>query len=75
MKATVYSMAQCSYCVDAKQLLDEHNIEYEEVLLGVDMYPADFMKKFPGVMSVPVIVMNEKQINGYNELKEELNNG
>jgi glutaredoxin len=74
MKATVYSMAQCSYCVDAKLLLNEHNIDFEEVVLAEDMPVEDFMKMFPGVTSVPLVVMDEKQINGYDALVEEFNN-
>ena len=74
MKATVYSMAQCKYCVDAKLLLNEHNIDFEEVVLAEDMPVEDFMKMFPNVISVPLIVMDKKQINGYDALVEEFNN-
>ena len=72
MKAVVYSMPTCSFCVDAKNLLEKNNIEYEEVILGETISVNDFMAKFPNVTSVPVIALGEKNIVGYSKLLEEL---
>lgn len=72
MKAVVYSMPTCSFCVDAKELLEKNNIEYEEVLVGETISVNDFMAKFPNVTSVPVVTLGEKNIVGYSKLLEEL---
>lgn len=72
MSTTVYSMAQCGFCVDAKLLLNEKNIDFEEVVLGEDMTVEDFANQYPGIYTVPFVVYNGKQVNGYDELKEVL---
>lgn len=72
MSTVVYSMPQCGYCVDAKLLLNEKNVDFEEVVLGEDMSVQDFAKQYPGINTVPFILHNDKQINGYDALKEEL---
>jgi len=69
MSTIVYSTAGCSFCVDAKLLLNEYNIDFEEIVLGEDLEVQTFAEQFPGIFSVPFIVLDDKQILGYDELK------
>ena len=37
MAAIIYSKVLCPYCEMAKKLLDEKNVPYEELIIGVDI--------------------------------------
>ena len=37
MAAIIYSKLLCPYCEMAKKLLDEKNIPYKEIIIGVDI--------------------------------------
>lgn len=72
-KATVYTTTYCSYCQAAKQLLTEHNIEFEEVAL--DDKPelrAELAEANGGWRTVPMIVLDDKFIGGYQELRKKI---
>lgn len=65
MKAIVYSSTNCVYCKQLKQYLEEQNLPYEE--RNIDENPAygEELQRM-GLMSVPVTVIGEKQILGFN---------
>jgi glutaredoxin 3 len=66
----MYTTRWCGYCVRAKALLDERGIPYEEI--GLDDDPA-FRRKLhdlTGGWTVPQIVLDERPIGGYTELRE-----
>lgn len=58
----------------AKQFLDESKIEYESIDVSVDQEAAKEMVDKSGQMGVPVIMVDEKILIGFNkeELKKEL---
>jgi glutaredoxin len=74
MSVKVYSMPSCGGCIKAKQLLDQKGIQYEEFIIGENIEATDFAEQFPSVKYVPHIIMDDKEISGYNELVEELRN-
>ncbi len=75
MKTVVYSrLERCPYCVRAKELLEEHGVPYEEVIVGQDIdkaaFQARFLKRFNRVVeTVPQIIIGATLIGGYDELK------
>ena len=73
MSVKVYSLPSCGGCIKAKELLDQRGIQYEEFVIGQNFTPEEFVEQFPGVQFVPHIIMDDKEINGYNALVEEFN--
>ena len=68
MEVVVYSKTVCPYCVQAKQYLTRHGIEYIEKNLDDDEERQAFYANYPGVRSVPQIFVDGERIGGYQEL-------
>ena len=64
-KIKVYSTATCPYCVMLKKFLEEHNIPFESVDVGMDRAGLEEMMKKSGQMGVPVIDIDGKVIVGF----------
>jgi glutaredoxin len=73
MKATVWSKYSCTFCEQAKALLNSHNIEYEERRIGDGWTREDLLEAVPTARTVPQIFMDGKLIGGFVELREHLN--
>lgn len=69
----IWSKNTCSFCVKAKELLEEHGIEYEERMLGEKWTKNDLLEKVPNAKTVPQIFIDNAYIGGYTELVEFLN--
>lgn len=74
MKAVVWSKTTCPFCVKAKDLLKEHNVEYEERNILTDWSKDDLLAAVPNARTVPQIFIDEKLIGGYNDLVDYFNN-
>ena len=57
MKAVIYSLPMCPWCVRAKKLMDKQGWDYEEVL-----------QKHPDWPTVPYIQIEGEGIGGFTEL-------
>ena len=73
MKAIVWSKEKCPMCVQAKTLLKQHGIDYEERMVGVDWTKEQLLEQVPNARSVPQIVIDGELIGGYVELRNYLN--
>lgn len=60
---TIYSRPGCEYCVQAKMILNEKNIKFEEHILNKD-YTIKTLKAISGNTKVPQIFMNGNRIDG-----------
>ena len=69
MKAIVWSKEKCPMCVQAKTLLNQHGIEYEERVVGVDWTKDQLLESVPSARSVPQIFIDDKYVGGYVELR------
>ena len=69
MKAIVWSKEKCPMCVQAKALLKQRGIEYEERVVGVDWTKEQLLESVPSARSVPQIFIDDKHIGGYVELR------
>ena len=74
MKAIVWSNIGCHSCKQAKTLLKQKGIEYEERNLAEDWKVQDLLEAVPNARSVPQIFVDDKYIGGYTELVEYLKN-
>ena len=72
MKAIVWSKQQCPYCEQAKQLLAQRGIAYEERKIGSDFTREQLLEAVPTARTVPQIFLNDELVGGFTELKERL---
>ncbi|MEE9444589.1 MAG: glutaredoxin 3 [Cocleimonas sp.] len=70
VKVEIYATSYCKYCVDAREFLQEKEIEYEEFLLDLMPLEKDAMIERCGQKSVPQIFINDKHIGGLSNLRE-----
>jgi len=56
---TIYSTKTCGFCKAAKEFLNENNVEFTDIDVGVDQDKAREMIEKSGQMGVPVIVVGE----------------
>ena len=60
----IYTASGCHYCHDAKSFFDENNIGYTEFDISKDREAKkELMKK--GYMSVPLIIIDDQEILGF----------
>ncbi len=72
MKAIVWSKYQCPYCDQAKALLTQKGIQFEERKIGDGWTKEDLLEAVPTARSVPQIFLGEELIGGFTELKKKL---
>jgi glutaredoxin len=70
MKAIVYSKYHCPYCDQAKALLKQKGIEFEERKIGDGYTKEDLLEAVPNARTVPQIFLDEQLIGGFTELKK-----
>ena len=75
MQAVIWSKYNCAYCDQAKALLNQNNIPYEERKIGEGWAKEDLLAAVPNARSVPQIFLNEEYIGGFLELKQKLTQG
>ncbi|MEN6442286.1 MAG: Uxx-star family glutaredoxin-like (seleno)protein [Methanoregula sp.] len=64
-KVTVYSTKNCPYCRMAKAFLDKQGVVYESIDVGEDSGAAQKMIALSGQRGVPVIVVDDEVIVGF----------
>ncbi len=66
---TIYSTDSCHFCHMAKDYFDAHDIAYTDHNVGTDAEKRKEMVDMTGQMGVPVIVIGDDVMVGYNEEK------
>jgi glutaredoxin 3 len=74
MKAIVWSKYQCPYCDQAKALLTQKGIAFEERKIGDGYTREDLLEAVPTARTVPQIFLGEELVGGFTELKKRLEN-
>jgi glutaredoxin 3 len=69
-KITVYTTDPCSFCVRAKQLLQQRNLVYEEINLAKDPAGRAELLAKTGMMSFPQIIIDGTVVGGFMQLVE-----
>ena len=69
MKAVVWSKNHCPFCDQAKALLTQKGIEFEEKKIGEGYTKEDLLESVPTARTVPQIFLDDKLIGGFTELK------
>jgi glutaredoxin len=73
MKAIVWSKYQCTFCDQAKALLESKGIPFEERKIGDGFTKEELLEAVPTARSVPQIFLDDEYIGGFNELRKKLN--
>jgi glutaredoxin 3 len=68
MQVIVWSKDGCSYCENAKALLESRNIQFEERKIGYGWDKDALLAAVPNARTVPQIIINGEAIGGYTEL-------
>ena len=72
MSAIVWSKYNCPYCDQAKALLTQRGIKYEERKIGDGNTREELLEAVPNARTVPQIFLDGNLIGGFTELKKHL---
>ena len=72
MTAIVWSKDNCTFCDQAKALLEQRNITYEERKIGDGWTKEELLEAIPTARTVPQIILEGELIGGFTELKKKL---
>jgi glutaredoxin 3 len=72
MKAIVWSKYHCPYCDQAKALLTQKGIQFEEKKIGDGYSREDLLEAVPTARTVPQIFLDGELVGGFTELRERL---
>jgi glutaredoxin-like YruB-family protein len=68
-KVTIYSTPACVYCNSAKEFFKENNIAYTEYNVAQDLERRKELIEKSGQMGVPVILIDDAMVVGFNKAK------
>lgn len=69
MNAVLYTWSTCSFCRRAKELLNEHGVEFTEHVLDGDRGRADQLARTFGQRTMPYVLLDGEPIGGLAELE------
>lgn len=69
----LYTKDNCTYCVQAKQVLRDRQIQFVEYKLNEDFTREIILEMFPEAKTFPVVVVDGFRIGGFTELRQMLN--
>jgi glutaredoxin len=72
MKVVVWSKYNCQHCDQAKSLLEQQGIEFEERRIGDGWTKEQLLESVPTARSVPQIFINDQLVGGFTELQKYL---
>ena len=68
-EVVIYSTPTCPYCKRAKDYLSQKGISYTDINVAVDREKAKEMIQKSGQMAVPVIIVDDEIVVGFNQAK------
>ncbi len=68
-KVVMYSKDPCPYCVNAKRFFANRDIKFTEIDLTDKPDEIQSIKNQTGWRTVPIILINDKLIGGYSDMK------
>jgi glutaredoxin 3 len=69
MRAIIWSKDSCTYCVQAKRLLEQKGIEFEERKIGEGWTKEQLLEAVPNAKTVPQIFLDNELVGGFTELR------
>ena len=68
-KVLIYSTPTCHFCHAAKDFFTANNVEFEDFDVGADEEKRNEMIEKSGQMGVPVIMIDDEVIVGFDEAR------
>lgn len=68
----IWTKKGCTYCEYAKTLMQVHDIQYEERVLGEGWTKEQLLEAVPNAKTVPQIFDGDTLIGGYEDLSKKL---
>ncbi|MFQ3550361.1 MAG: glutaredoxin domain-containing protein [Armatimonadota bacterium] len=68
-KVTIYSTPTCPHCKHAKEYLKEKGIEFTDYNVATDLEARKAMMDKSGQMGVPVIMVDDEIVVGFNRAR------
>ncbi|MBT3179799.1 MAG: glutaredoxin [Candidatus Marinimicrobia bacterium] len=68
MMIKLYSTSWCPSCRNAKRLLSDRGLEFEDINIEDKGWSRDDLFEVTGGRTVPQIIINDKNIGGYDDL-------
>ncbi|MFA0816285.1 MAG: glutaredoxin domain-containing protein [Anaerofustis sp.] len=68
-KIIVYTVNRCMYCAQAKRLLENLGLEFEEIKTAFGTPEMDEAIEKTGHMTAPLIFINDTFVGGYTDLE------
>ena len=71
MQVVIYSIPNCTYCIQAKKLAESHPKVDETIykMMGDGFKPTEVRELFPTARTFPQIIVDGEKIGGFMELK------
>ena len=71
-KAVIWSKENCPFCVQAKALLKQKNIDFEERNINKDWTRDQLLEAVPTARTLPQIFLDDNYVGGFTELRRHL---
>ena len=68
----LYTWSSCSFCGEAKRLLEAHGVAYQERPLDGDTRRRDQLAKLFGTPTMPYVLLDGEPLGGLEELRRRL---
>lgn len=65
---TIYTTRFCPYCIAARQLLEQKQVQFEDIAVDGNPGLRARMTKLSGQQTVPQIWIGERHIGGYDDM-------
>jgi glutaredoxin 3 len=66
----IWSKYNCPYCDQAKALLKQRDVQFEERKIGDGYTKEELLEAVPNARTVPQIIINGNLIGGFTELRK-----
>tara|TARA_B100001079_G_scaffold192107_1_gene165954 strand:+ start:54 stop:305 length:252 start_codon:yes stop_codon:yes gene_type:complete len=64
MEIIIYTTEGCFYCEKIKELCARADVEYTSYVVGTDIKPKDFLKKYPFAQGYPYVIIDGEIVGG-----------
>lgn len=73
MPYTIITRPGCKYCNQAKMLLSNKNLPFNEMIVGEHVTRENVIATYPTSKTLPIIELDGQLIGGYEQLIDHLN--
>lgn len=68
-RVEIYTWTHCPFCIEAKKLLKDRNIQFDEIRIDGDQETLNELKSETNCSTVPQIFVDDEFIGGCDDLK------